>query len=289
MAVRLIILGLRRSGTTIFWQTFRQDRRLVCYDEPLNPRLRYLPDRTKLKHPEEFLALLDRDALDFWKRYEPVGWWDELRDGLTERQRDYLRWLAATGDHVALDSTRCHFKIAELHALAPEATLVHLYRPPASHASSHMLPSGPTRRDKLRRRVRRTRFWTRPDRYDNWSLESIVGPVPDSLFGMRLCEIGLDPAEVYGLPAVGKLLSYWRVHHERIERDGPEHFGERFVSQSFDAFCRDPGPALDRIYAVMGLERPDLDVSRVHPPAGPYEPDSPEWPRYAELLGLPEV
>ncbi len=30
MAIKLIIVGLRRSGTTIFWESLRQDGRLRC-------------------------------------------------------------------------------------------------------------------------------------------------------------------------------------------------------------------------------------------------------------------
>ena len=53
---------------------------------------------------------------------------------------------------------------------------------------------------------------------------------------------------------------YWR---ELAERDGARHFGERFVSQSFDGFCREPAPVLRRIYERMGLELPRLESSRM--------------------------
>jgi len=68
MSVKLIIQGLRRSGTTIFWQTFRQDPRLICYDEPVNQYLYTLPERGVLMHPEEFAQLVEREGWKFWEK-----------------------------------------------------------------------------------------------------------------------------------------------------------------------------------------------------------------------------
>lgn len=288
MAIKLIIAGLRRSGTTIFWECFRQDPRLLCYDEPFNELLHVLPARTGLKAPQEFLRLVEKEPLAFWERFAPIHFSDELREGLSDRQADYLRFLAGSGERVAIDVTRCQFKLRALHDLAPQAVLVHLHRSPESLATSHLLPSSQGWRGKARQLLNRRRFWSRGGRYDYWSFESIVGRSPRSLFGRRLEEIGLDPAEVYRLPAVGRLLAFWRVNYERAERDGARHFGERFVSQRFDDFCRRPRPALERIYDLLGMDAPDLDLSRVHAPHGPYRAGSEEWTRYGRLLGLPE-
>lgn len=288
MAIKLIIAGLRRSGTTIFWESFRQDPRLVCYDEPFNPNLHVLPASTGLKAPEEYIGLLEREPLRFWERYSPVHFSDELRDGLSDRQQDYLLYLADSADLVAVDVTRCQFKFGALRDVAPEAVLVHLHRRPESLASSHLLPSSPGLRGAMRKLLGRRGFWSRTTGYNGWSLESIVGVSSRSLLGSRLREIGLDPDEVYRLPAVGRLLALWKVNFERAERDGARFFGDRFVSQSFDRFCHEPAPVLRRIYEKMGLEMPRLDLGRIHPPNGPYRPESPEWSRYRRLLGLPE-
>ena len=91
------------------------------------------------------------------------------------------------------------------------------------------------------------------------------------------------------LPAVGRLLAYWRVAYEHVEREGRRCFGERFVSQSFDAFCAEPRTAMERCYDAMGMPMARFDFSRIHPPNGPYRPASPKWRRYRELLDLPRV
>jgi len=289
MALKLIIVGLRRSSTTIFWSTFRQDRNLLCYDEPFNVHLDMLLVRDWLKYPEEFLRLVEQDARGFWERYAQIPYAEELREGLSDRQADYLRWLGATAEHVVIDTTRCQFKIAALHDVAPQAGLVHLYRPPASHASSHMLPSGPGLRNRLRKLRHKRGFWTRANNFDSWHFESIIGRSPQSLFAYRLREIGLDPERIYELPAVAKLLAYWRVCYERVERDGARYYGDRFVSLNADEFCRNPRAILASVYQKMGLAMPELDLSRVHPPHPPYQAHSAHWRRFAELLCLPRV
>ena len=99
----------------------------------------------------------------------------------------------------------------------------------------------------------------------------------------------LDPRRRSFADAVGRLLAYWRVAWEQVERDGRRCFGEKFVSQSFDAFCGDPSGSAAGIYRAMGLPQPDLDYSRIHPARGPHQSDSPRWDHYGDLLGLPRV
>jgi len=212
-----------------------------------------------------------------------------LKPGLSDKQREYLGYLAATGDHVMADVTRCHFKVAALKEVARDAVLLHLYRPASQIATSHLLPSGKSRREKLRKWVLRQNFWRRPDRYDFWHFETIVGRSPGTLFAERLAQIGLDPQAIYRAPAVAKVLAYWRVNFERIESDGPEYFGDRFISQSFGDFCREPRGVLGQVYDRMGLPMPDFDFRRIHPPNDAYDAGSKNWETQRKLVGLDQV
>lgn len=290
MSIRLIVLGLRRSGTTIFVQTFRQDPGLVVYDEPFNPWLHELPERSGHKLPEEFQRQLARDPRGFWARFAPIHLSEELRPGLSDTQREWLRYLGDSADDAVFDVTRCCFKLEALRELAPDSTLVYLWRPPQANASSHMIPSGRGLRARARTAARRRDFWTRTEGYDGWSFESIVGRSPrNSRFALALEDAGMDPEAIFALPAVGRLLAYWRLCWERATADGARLWGERFVVQSFDAFCRDPGPAFARIYAAMGRALPELDFSRVHPPNRAHDADSPRWGELLRAVGMPEL
>ena len=87
MAIKLIIVGLRRSGTTIFWESLRQDHSLRCYDEPFNPLLQSLtgPLLETIKNPEEFQELLRDDTLGFWERFAPIDTSSELHGCFSDR------------------------------------------------------------------------------------------------------------------------------------------------------------------------------------------------------------
>lgn len=286
--MRIIIAGLRRSGTTIFWQTLRQDEGLVCFNEPFNPLLRELPDEIPNHSRREMIDLFRRDPGTFWRVFAPIGRIEELQDGMSDRQRAYLRLLIAAGPRVCFDTTRCHFKIRELAEEAPDAVLVHLKRHPAAMASSHLIPSGSGGRQArwLVKRYGQLGFWSRHDRFNNWGAEDLVARRPESLFAERMSENGLDPEDVYRLPAVGKMLAYWKVCTDRVEEDGPRYFPNRFRSVWFEEFCRDPQRVVSEIYELGGERPPGIDASRVHAPHPPHEASSPRWSQLFERLGI---
>ena len=288
MAIKLIILGVRRSGTTIFWKMFQQDKRLVCYDEPFNPLLRKLGKTDWIKNPVEFEQLAERDGRYYWELYRPIERHEELLADVDERLEKYNQYLADQGDYVVMDTTRCHWRIDWLKRAAPDAVFVHLYRTAAANATSHLLPSGKGWRADVRKALNKKSFWTRTDQFNNWGIEELVGRHGDQ-FEPHLKRLGIDPDAFSKLPAVAKLMGFWRVHFEQAEQAGREHFGEMFISQNFDHFCRNPQGVINRIYERMDLEPPQLDVASVHPANPPYEADSPRWDEYHDLLKIPRV
>jgi hypothetical protein len=287
---RIFILGLRRSGTTIFWDTFRPDPRLRCYNEPWNPVLRELPVEIPNRSRREFIEIFRKDPAAFWRSFAPIELLEELQEDLSDRQVAYLRRLIDPYDRVCIDETRCHFRLAALRQVVPDATIVHLFRAPAAFATSHLMPtgSGGFRTNRLIHLWGRAGFFTRENRYNWWGLEELIGRHPESLFGLRLRESGVDPAAVYALPAVGRLLAFWRLAFETVERDGPRLFGPRFVSVPFERFCRKPRAVVEQVYAAAGLEPPELDVSRVQPAKRAYRKHDPRWRRLFAQVGLPE-
>jgi hypothetical protein len=285
--MRLFILGLRRSGTTVFWESFRRDARLVGYDEPFNPLLRELPRPEPKGTRDEFIALLGRDPERFWSLFCPIDRAGELQEGLSDPQRAYLRHLVESAEHVAIDTTRCHFKLAALRETVPDAHVVHLSRPAAAWASSHLAPQRSGLAGRARSIWERRTLFERRTRFGEWGMEEAMGSGPDSLFGRRLAEAGRDPEAIFALPAAGRLLAYWKLHHDRVERDGPRLFGERFTTVAFADFCRDPAATLRRVYTFAGLDAPDLGgFGNVHAPRGACRPGDPRWRRLAERAGI---
>lgn len=303
----VFIVGLRRSGTTAFWGMWRQDERFTCYNEPFNAQLSNVGDPTwpgARYTGREYDTLYREDPALFWQRYAPIPRHGELQDDLSDRQAAYLAWLLSTGTpHACVDVTRCHFKLDGLRSVAPDAVLVHLYRPPANWVTSVVQPStthlkrlsDPWRRARHAARLKidgyrfRRRFWSATDAHRFKGFNELIGGHPGTLFGFRLAEAGLDPDEVYAAPDIGRLLAFWKIHYERVEREGARLFGDRFVSVNFNDFCRGPDHVLDRVYEAAGLDRPPLDTSGIRSPPAPFAAGDPRWAAYADRLGLPDL
>lgn len=302
--MNIVIVGLRRSGTTAFWEMWRQDARFACYNEPFNRLLTLIHDPAwseVTRSAREFRALYDADAARFWKTYVPVGRHEELQDDLSDKQSRYLGWLQSTAAHTCIDVTRCHYKLASIRETDPDALLVHLYRPPANWVTSVVQPSTGHLKQKQSLRIRllrtaqvalrsyrfRQSFWDTRDGHRFKGFDELIGRLPGSLFGVRLAEAGLDPAEVYAMPDVGRLLAFWKVHYEHVEREGPQLFGDRFLSVNFNDFCLRPAETLGLVYRRAGLQAPAFDVRGIHRPARPYAAGDARWADYATRLRLP--
>ncbi|MCP4613423.1 MAG: sulfotransferase [Planctomycetes bacterium] len=285
----VFIIALRRSGTTIFWRTLRQDRRFVSYDEPFNPILHNLPAQDAKGTRDEFIRLFKQNINRFRTLFKPIPPEEELHPKLNLQQQEYLRWLISTGKNVICDTTRCNFKVRSLYEIDPKAILIHLYRSPAAFASSHLLPSGGTERWQRRfaNVIRRKTFWWRKGWYNSWHLEDIIDRLSGPLFRNNVCEIGLNPDEVCLLPAVGKLLAYWRIAFERAQKDGYELFGQRFLSVSFEEFCQNPQQTIDQIYELLPFSKITFDYSKIHPAQNAFCSYHPNWSQYSKLLRLP--
>lgn len=308
--MRVFVLGLRRSGTTIFWSTLKQDRRFAAFNEPYNPLVRLVGTgrwyQSLKRYYEAYHDFLVADGPRFWTVFDAIYETQELQTGFSDRQAAYLDYLLGSSEHALVEETRCHFKAADLAAHGGDgAVLVHLFRSPESFATSHLIPSGQTIRDtdwgalerryllakfELKKAKARALFFRRMRGFDAWGVETVTGGDNTlSLFAHRCRECGLDPAAVYAMPAVGRLMAYWTVCYRRLELDGREAFGERYLPVSFEHFCRAPGDVLGRIYEALGSTPPAFDLSRIHPANPPYRPDDRRWQRYREALSLGDL
>lgn len=276
--MKVFILGLRRSGTTIFWRSFRQDKRLLCFNEPFNPIISKLPKVDPYNGYSEYIELISSEPNLFWSRYTPISPAEELDREFTAAQTKYLKYLVGKSSHQCFDFTRCHFKIEKLYEIAPEAIVIHLYRSPQCFTTSHLLPS--IRSDGLagefRQKIREASFFTRRSRFDSWSVETSIETQKDT-FLRELRSFGLSEVEFERLRAYQKLMLYWRVNYEHIERIGRMLFGSKFLSVSFEQFCSDPQATLDSVYRQSELARFVMDVDEIQVAKSAFKKNDKRW------------
>lgn len=285
MTVRhVIILASRRSGSTAFWRLFRRLPGYTAYDEPFNPLLNKLPRDNRNATRGELIELYNTDPRGFRSRFAPVTSEQETTPGMTDEQRTYLAWLLDQGPAV-LDITRCHAKIPDVHAVAPDAAFIHLYRRPASFLTSHLMPTNGLGNHPLREWWRGWTFFTRRSGFNKWHLEELLtGTYADGTRqllerqGVRLPDRDATAAE--------HLMAYWLGCYRLAEREGRRSYGERFVSVDFEAFCEDPEGASGPVRDALGDPAAALDFSRLRTPRPGFRPDEPRWRELADQVGF---
>ena len=298
---KILIAGLRRSGTTAMWRAFQSDKRIKCFNEPFNPQIMNLsnPNFSGGEFYREYIDYIREDSVKFWASYAPISDIYEIRAGLSEQQKDYLNYLAGDSDHVLFEETRVHHKLADLKNLFPGALLIHLYRPAASFVSSVMLPNPQEQlsrnwkaiesyrfvRAKLAKMIRKRIFW-RSKYCRNMGFDSLIGSSVTDAFSSFLNRHQIDGDIFYKLPAVARLLGYWKVSFEEVEKEGRRLFGGRFISLNFNDFCNDPEGVLKNIYASAGITYVKRDLDWVHKPHGAYQRSHKKWIEYADIIGL---
>lgn len=285
--MRLLVLGLRRSGTTVFMQYLNPHRAdTAFFDEPFGHQLVRLP----ADHPKntwgDFRKLYLDDPVAWRRRYRCIEPADEPLPDLSPDHLGYLEWLLASRTHVLVDETRLAFKIRVLAEHLRDVHILHLHRAPAAWATSHLIPSASSWLGRLRRRVDAHRFWTRRTGFDRWHLESVIRSARCAMAQHELDSFGIDPTCLEDAPAVEALLAFWRLAFDTVERDGPNYFGPRFRSMAFEHFTQDPAAAVEEISewcgTTLGAPRPP----HVHRAAAAYRANDPRWEEVGARVGL---
>lgn len=286
--MNIFILGLRRSGTTVFWETLRQDSRFTCYDEPFNPHLEEMPEQNVKKTRDEFIQLYNRSSEVFWQMYAPITFSEETRPELTPKQRDYIKWILEQNDLNVIDFTRCNFKLQALYDLDPNAFFIQLVRDPAGFVSSHL---GCQYRDPgawhaLKNCARLKYFWRFKSHFDGYGMERIVnklcvgaGPV-EREFQLRFA--GCMPET-----SVEKLLSLWKFSMDTIDHEA-SLLTKKYVKVYTPDFLNRPSEVLSRLYSHAGLEMPSFDLSGIKPPRRPIHSNSPRWTNHMNAYNIPK-
>lgn len=280
----IIILALRRSGTTALWRLLRQDTSLTCFDEPFNMLLAGLPNEHRKQVRAEFITLFERDPARFRAMYAPIPRAEESTRGLGDAQRRYLQFLLSGGP-VAIDVTRCHGKITALHDEMPDAVFVHLYRRASAFVTSHLLPSEGFDPAGLRSAWRRATFFRRARGYNRWGMEELTRHPYAGITRSLYADAGVTlPPD--GSPAVRLLLAHWLGSWRVAERDGKAAYGERFLSWSFEDFCASPAASLAQLGRLADAPAFAFDLGGLRQPGAAHAADDPRWRAMAADAGF---
>jgi hypothetical protein len=296
-SIRIWILGLHHSGTTIVWRAWRKDARFLCFDEPLTGDIGvWFPKNNPKRSHDEYANAFREVPRTFWSLYAPIDAFQELDGMLTAPQERYLSALLDLAPNVVVDETHLHFHLSAINKLTPDGYVIHLHRSARSFVTSHLLPSR-SRQDSLlldlkqrfghayRRRI----FWKTFRIPPGMDRDKVVGQHPHSKFGLLLSEAGYDAQRTMRSPALVRLLAYWHYCYHHLEHEGRKQFGPRFISLAYESFATDPKGAMAKLYDWIGLAPPKgVAYSDVHPPKSPFRADDPRWRQAARAAGFRE-
>ncbi len=141
--MKIILFGLRRSGTTLSFNIFRQCSNLLCFYEPLHPNL----------VSTEGVSCINEDKKNVYMEYKPF--YAELLkyhegfgapkysvaeelvvNNLTNRHFAYLDFLFARAANVLIQPVRLNYQLHQLQARYPDACFVWVIRQPDGFINS---------------------------------------------------------------------------------------------------------------------------------------------------------
>lgn len=153
MTTKVFMQGMRRSGTTIAFDCFLEDKRINCQYEPLREN-RTTPGGGSGAHTIDFMDEITKDRVKFNAISSLNLDMDEFnygapRDGRLEYSQEfsepiasYLRFILDKSDNTLIKCTRFMEKAASLKKIAPEASFIHVVRNPMLVANSFLFGKG---------------------------------------------------------------------------------------------------------------------------------------------------
>lgn len=290
--MNVFIQGMRRSGTTILYDAFGEDPELQRFYEPFREedetlgggsgardedvfaetrqlRLQFKRER----HPEVPLELFNHGG--------PRAPGLELHPSLPSWGLDLLEYLLGQAPQVLVKEVRLFRKIADLHRVDPDATLVHVVRDPRAVTGSMVLGRG---------RRHTPRYSDADSFFEAWTRRKLWS---SSAITRDLLAAGEHKGLERGVPDFMRPLVVWKAVQDGIRTEGGKLFGERYVLIRLEDLRTDPEGELHRIYDAIGRSTPDGVRSWAEAHVRREEKiawaDDPRWAAAARALGMEEV
>lgn len=283
----VLIAALRRSGSTILWETFRRDNRNVCFDEPFHPAL-WEGARKNAKGTWPELS-------DLWGRLGgppvegagPIRPIDELERSVTLQQRAYFRLLFNQSNSVVVDEVRGWNKLPGLLEAVPDILVIHLVRSPIGWVTAHLLPSGGEFwRRQLSNIYRRSSFFFRNRQFNNWQYEEIIEQALRQHHPV-FRRVPQDTKHISRQPAYKKLLAFWWAAVQQVDRDLRQSSGMQFITVTLEEFSMEPDRIIKQAYSRAGWPTPLLNCEHVKSVNSGWKPSSEKWSDAFEWAGVP--
>jgi len=289
--MKLIMQGMRRSGTTIIYDALCQDPKLTTWYEPLaaakNPTIgggsgeQQADLFENIRHERDKVAnSIGTTELDMFNHGAPKDATLEFTNVFPAEVSRYLSHLFSQSENFMAKFTRAYCKVQRMKELCPDGIFVHLVRDPRAVTSSYLFGKNQRNKNKF---TGPDVYFGRKTEYTAWSSRNFS----NIILSQPGWEQYTDPLDFE------RILLIWKYTFEETRRGGLDAFGSNYVMMRHEDFCKNPIQEIDQLYQMAGNIMPQKVRSwatqYVKPAREPYECTDSRWQKTFDRLGMEEA
>lgn len=267
--MNIVIIGMRRSGTTILYDVLQNDKRFTSFYEPLCHGKKNIgggSGATSIPYGDLLNKLraefISEEGLNVEPSYynfgAPANPKLEFINTFPDDQKKYLKYIFNKTGIVLTKFVRMNDKIEELYKLIPDAKVIYIKKDPRRFSMSHVIGRKKASRSLKRilfdllikgKPIKEPSFFKKVTGYNTWSSENF-------------CKI-LFPEDFERIPkpAFYETLKLWKYFDDKYTKDGRKFFKENFLEVIHEDLCIDPKSVIDKIYNFIELPVSDQVLS----------------------------
>lgn len=227
--------GMRRSGTTIFYDLMKKDNFFRCFYEPLAAAKNTATGGSSIKNQEnKFNEVIkarnlyfkeNKDLLKNFSYFKNLNYLNygaprlaelEFEPDLPFYAFDYIKFLTKISPNIFIKFTRMHSKIHNLYQINPNAKLIHLVRNPKSIVSSYLYGKNKV---NFSRYNSERKFFKRKSNYSAWSSKNFSDFIINNFYDSNFENI----------EDFKRILLIWKYNFEKTDFLGRKYFKKNYI------------------------------------------------------------
>jgi len=286
--MNIFIQGMRRSGTTVFFDLFWEDGRFDCYYEPF-AAAKTTSGGGSGAHSVDFFEKVRSIREGFIANFDlkidpgllnygaPRAAALEFEADLPDYAKEYIRFIISQAADTLVKFTRMHSKVKILHEVDPTAKLIHVVRDPRAVTTSYLFGKNQRNRHKF---PNEEAFFGRASTRSSWS-------------SYAFSEYLLDTPEysgVKGCKDFERILIIWKYKVMQTHLEGARLFGKNYSIIHHEDLLFESEKTIRKLYSLFSKNLPqavlDWGAKNIRPQMNCYSPTNKNWRKAFDKIDL---